>query len=227
MKKPNAEHVWKQFEDLLAPRLCQSTVDRSVYSHLFRHTHLEGKRQLQFSMPWLARGVGLTRGPVRSAVRRLLARGVLRLVERNQSGYCVEVRLPEEIPAVCIGLIARRVASLNRDDSIEKLDFMKRRDLRQAIHDREGGRCFYCRRQVTPPIRCLDHVVPRVDLGDNSYRNVVSCCVECNSLKRGHAARDFLQWLHCERRLTAAELTARLRALDALVAGKLRPPRLP
>jgi 5-methylcytosine-specific restriction endonuclease McrA len=137
---------------------------------------------------------------------------------------CVEVRLPEEIPAVCLGLIARRVASRNRDDSIEKLDFIKRRDLRQAIHDREAGRCFYCRRPVTSPTRCLDHVVLRVALGDNSYRNLVSSCVECNSLKRDHSAAGFLRWLHHERRLTAAELTARLRALDALVAGRLRPP---
>jgi 5-methylcytosine-specific restriction endonuclease McrA len=223
-KKLNLELVWKQFEDLLAPQLCHSTVDRAVYSHLFRHTHLEGKRQIQFSMPWLARGICLTRGPVRSAVRRLIARGVLRLVERNQSGYCVEVRLPEEIPAVRVDLIASRVPSLNRDDSIEELDFLKRRDLRQAIHGREAGRCFYCRRHVTPPMRCLDHVVPRVDLGDNSYRNLVSCCIECNSQKRGHSAAGFLQRLRRERRLTAAELAARLRALNALVAGKLRPP---
>jgi hypothetical protein len=36
-------------------------------------------------------------------------------------------------------------------------------------------------------------------------------------------AGDFLRQLYRERRLTAAEFAARLRALDALVAGKLRP----
>jgi 5-methylcytosine-specific restriction endonuclease McrA len=222
-KKLDVALVWKQFEDLLAPRLCQSPVDRAVYSHLLRHSRLEGKRQIQFSMQWLARGVCLTAGPVRCGVRRLIARGVLRLVERNQSGHRVEVRLPEEIPAVCTGAIPGRTASRNGDDSIEELDFMTSRDRRQAIHDREGGRCFYCRRPVTSTMRCLDHVVPRVEVEDNSYRNLVSCCVECNSLKRGHSAANFLRWLHRERRLTAAELAAGLRALDALVTGKLRP----
>ena len=222
-KKLNLELVWKQFEDLLAPRLCQSPVDRAVYSHLLRHSRLEGKRQIQFSMHWLARGVCLTAGPVRCAVRRLIARGVLRLVERNQSGHCVEVRLPEEIPAVCRGASHGRAASRNGADSIEELDFMTSRGRRQAIHDREGGRCFYCRRPVTSTMRCLDHVVPRVEVEDNSYRNLVSCCVECNSQKRGHSAANFLRWLHRERRLTSAELASRLRALDALVAGKLRP----
>jgi hypothetical protein len=33
-KKANAEQVWKQFEDHLAPRLHLSKIDRVVYSHL-------------------------------------------------------------------------------------------------------------------------------------------------------------------------------------------------
>jgi len=37
-------------------------------------------------------------------------------------------------------------------------------------------------------------------------------------------AEDLLRWLFRERRLTDAELTARLRALDALASGKLPPP---
>src|SRR5579864_4980126 len=72
-------------------------------------------------------------------------------------------------------------------------------------------------------MRCIDHVIPRMAVEDNSYRNLVSCCVECNSLKRGKSAASFLRWLHRERRLTAAELAAGMRALNALVAGKLRP----
>jgi hypothetical protein len=62
-----------------------------------------------------------------------------------------------------------------------------------------------------------------VQLGRNSYRNLVSCCLECNSQKGERPAGDFLRSLYRERRLTAAELAARLRALDALVSGKLRP----
>ena len=65
--------------------------------------------------------------------------------------------------------------------------------------------------------------MPRAQRGRNSYRNLVSACVECNSRKSETPAPDFLRWLYRERRITAAELTARLRALDALAAGKLRP----
>jgi hypothetical protein len=61
-------------------------------------------------------------------------------------------------------------------------------------------------------------------LGSNSYRNLVSSCVECNSQKGEKPADDFLRRLYRDRHLTAAELAARLRAIDALAAGKLRPP---
>jgi 5-methylcytosine-specific restriction endonuclease McrA len=215
--KPNAAQIWKQFEDILVPRLGLSIIDRAVYSHLLRHTRLEGRTRLRFSIAWLARAARLSTNPVRNAVRRLADQGVLRLVARTKSGHVVEVRLPTEIPA------ARAPASLPRAASLEDTDFMKTRALRMAIHARDRGLCFYCLRRLTAGLLTLDHVIPRVQLGRNSYRNLVSCCLDCNSLKGDRFAEDFLRWLYRQRRLTPAELTDRLRALDALAAGKLRP----
>ncbi len=224
-KKPNAEHIWKQFEDLLVPRLRLSVIERAVYSHLLRHSRLEGRARLRFSIPWLARGVGLCQMTARGALRRLLDHRALRLVERNQVGHVVVVRLPEEIRALRPYFIAARAADrLPLAVSIEDADFMKTKALRQAIHSRERGLCFYCLRRLTALGRTLDHVVPRVQSGRNSYRNLVSCCLDCNSKKGATPAPDFLRWLYRQRRLTAAELTARLRALDALASGKLPPP---
>jgi 5-methylcytosine-specific restriction endonuclease McrA len=225
-KKPNAEQVWKQFEDLLVPRLRLSTIDRAVYSHLLRHSRLEGKLRLQFSLPWLARGTDLSTPSVREAVRRLIGHRVLRLVQRNRVGHVVEVRIPNEVRAARPRQIARRAASRTRAFDLDNLDFLKSPGLRRAIHAREGGRCFYCLSRVTPATRCLDHVVPLAKLGKNSWRNLVSCCHGCNFKKNDLPAADFLRWLHRERRLTDVELAARFRALDALAAGKLRP-RLP
>jgi 5-methylcytosine-specific restriction endonuclease McrA len=95
--------------------------------------------------------------------------------------------------------------------------------LRKAIHDRERGACFYCLRRTPGNVRCLDHVVPRVRFGRNSCRNLVSCCIECNTRKGDRPAPDFLRTLYRLGRLTAAELDVRLRALKDLAAGKLRP----
>jgi len=66
--------------------------------------------------------------------------------------------------------------------------------------------------------------VPQAQGGGNSYRNLVSCCVECNSLKAERHAVEFVRSLYRDRRLSADELTSRLRALDDLAAGKLLPP---
>jgi 5-methylcytosine-specific restriction endonuclease McrA len=228
-KKPNAELVWKQLEDLLAPQLRLSAIDRTVYSHLLRHSRLEGKLRLHFSIPWLARNVRLSLTPVRKSVRRLVAHGALRMVQRSKAGHVVDVRLPAEIRSLKLNPIeswaaARKDATTARPAAnLEHADFLTNKPLRKSIHAREGHQCFYCMRRTTPAIQCLDHVVPQARSGRNSYRNLVSSCMECNTQKGETAAADFLRRLYRERRLTAAELAARLRALDALASGKLRP----
>lgn len=223
-KKPNAELVWKQIEDLVVPRLSLSPVDRVVYWHLVRHSRLEGKARLSFSIQWLARGVRLAGDTVRQAVRRLVEQGALSLLERSKAGHVVYVRLPTEIPAVRAKKIEEvRATHLTDAANLEGMDFMQTRALRAAIHERERGNCFYCLRRVPVRVRCLDHVAPRVRGGNNFYRNLVSSCQQCNARKGERAAEDFLRGLYRERRLTEGELAERLRALDALAAGKLRP----
>jgi hypothetical protein len=227
-KKTDADRLWKQMEDSLVPRLRLSVLERSIYSHLLRHSRLEGKLRLRFSIQWLARAIRVSGGPTREAVRRLVALGALRLVDRSKAGHLVEVRLPEEITAVSLNRVRSRNAAGPDGPAcavnLEDADFLQTKALRQSIHSRERGLCFYCLRRLTPTQKCLDHVVPRVQLGRNSYRNLVSCCVECNSQKGERSATDFLRWLYRNGHLTAVELTARLRALDALAAGKLPPP---
>ena len=229
-KKPNAELLWKQLEDSLVPRLRLSVIERTVYSHLLRHTRLEGKLRLHFSISWLARNICLSTSPVREGVRRLVSHGALRLVQRSKAGHVVEVRLPGEIRAMRLNRIERRAAAKEKEQRsrttlyIEAADFLHDKSLRKTIHARERGQCFYCLRRTSSTVHCLDHVVPRSQSGPNSYRNLVSSCMECNVQKGEKPADDFLRRLYRERRLTAAELAARLRALDALASGKLRPP---
>ncbi len=225
-KKLNAEQAWKDFEDLLAPQLSFSVTDRVVYSHLLRHSRLEGKLRFRFSIPWLSRGIRLSPRAAREAVRRMIARGVLRLVERNcQAHHVVRVLLPEEVPALRPAKTAAPdPARTACDFSFGETDFWRAHSLRRAIHARERGRCFYCLRKLIRRRRCLDHVVPRAQSGRNSFRNLVSCCLDCNSDKAERPAEEFLRWLYRERRLSSVDLSGRLRALDDLAAGKLIPP---
>ena len=234
-KLPNAALVWKQVDDFVVPSLRLTVIDRAVYSHLLRHTWLEGRRSLCVSRAWLARGMGVCRNTARSYLRRLVTRGAIRLTESNYEGHLVEVFLPDEIrarlaksphsPVLCKlpkpTPILRAAAP-----TIDELNFFSSPSLRRAIYDRDRYLCFYCRRRLKKGTQCLDHVVAQIHSGGNSYRNLVACCVECNARKAHKPAPDLLCRLFRERRLTAAILASRLRALEALGAGKLRP-RLP
>jgi len=138
-KKLNVKQLWIQFEDFLLPRLRLSITDRAVYSHLVRHSRLEGQLQLRFSMPWLARGIGISTGPVRESVRRLVVLGALRLIRRSKAGHVIRVLLPDEIrglrpglPAVAGAIAVRGPDSNPQSPNLEDLDFLKTRALRQS-----------------------------------------------------------------------------------------------
>jgi 5-methylcytosine-specific restriction endonuclease McrA len=226
-KTLNAKLLWMQFEDVLAPRLGLTVKERAVYSYLLRHSLVVGKLRLQFAVMSLARTLGLSIGAARQAVRRLDELGALRVLKRSKTGHLVEVRLPEKIRAIRPGrngtLLTTGAAGEPPAATLETTDFLKTWALRKTIHDRERGACFYCLRRTPANVQCLDHVVPRVRLGRNSYRNLVSCCIECNTRKGDRAVPDFLRTLYRQGRLTPAELDGRLRALKDLAAGKLRP----
>ena len=220
----DAKVVWKQLEDRVVPGLRLSVVDRVVYANLLRHSRLEGKRQLRFSILWLAHNVRLTGGPVREAVRRLADQGALRLLERSKAGHVAEVKLPGEIRGAWRESRQRsEFVRVPQVVSMEDADFLQSLALRKSIHERERGNCFYCLRRMPERMQCLDHVVPRAKKGRNSYWNLVSCCVECNAKKGEKPAEDFLRLLFREGQLTTGDLQGRLRALEALAAGKLQP----
>ena len=157
-KKPNAELVWKQVEDLLAPRLRLSAIDRMVYSHLLRHSRLEGKLRLRFSLLWLGRNIRLSTGPVRHAVRRLVAHGALRIVQRSKLGHVVEVRLPSEIRGVKLTRIESRAAAEEHKAgacaaaNLEEVDFLRTKTLRKRSEERRVGKECYalCRSRWSP-----------------------------------------------------------------------------
>ena len=66
-QKFDAVEVWKQLEDVMVPRLRLPVVDRAVYSYLVRHSRLERKLRLRFSILGLARHMRLSGGPATSS----------------------------------------------------------------------------------------------------------------------------------------------------------------
>src|SRR5258708_34182449 len=98
--KTNAVLIWKQLEDVLVPRLCLTLAERAVYSHRLRHSRLEDRLRLRFSILWLSRGNRPSAGSLRLAGRRRVAKGALPPVDRTEAGPGAGVRLPGESRAV-------------------------------------------------------------------------------------------------------------------------------
>ena len=137
----------------------------------------------------------------------------------------VDVRVPEEVHAARLDL-ARVSDRVRLPDAarLKVIDFMRSKALRKAIQC--GGRVGDALLFASARARCE---VPgscgalRAQSGTHSYRNLVSACLGCNTQKGEKPADDFLRLLYRDRRLTAAELSGRVRVLDHLAAGKLRP----
>lgn len=66
---------------------------------------------------------------------------------------------------------------------------LRGRKLRQLVHDRAGGVCFYCGTKKT--LLTIDHRVPLCRGGKYSITNLVGCCSRCNRMKGSRSEADF------------------------------------
>ena len=110
----------------------------------------------------------------------------------------------------------------NRLPSLEEMDFFEVPANRELILNREGNRCFYCLGGLNGNNYVIEHVISRPE-GDNSYRNLVASCRQCNNKKGSSEAADFLRILYRDGFLTSNEFQDRLSHLERLQAGELKP----
>jgi 5-methylcytosine-specific restriction endonuclease McrA len=81
----------------------------------------------------------------------------------------VVIAVPKIIRVLGYDRLPREVVKLNR----------------RNIYARDGSRCQYCGKPFPTRELTLDHVVPRVQGGENSWTNLVCACVRCNARKGG------------------------------------------
>jgi hypothetical protein len=209
--------VWKDVEDYLVHALHLTPYERALYYHLLRHSRLVGRRQLRISTSILTHQLGFSWTSTRYFLHQLARKGGLRIVKRGTFGFEIEVPLPEEIPGW-----HRSATATEPRDLVSPRD-SKSAELRRAIYRRDGGRCFYCLRRLHLSMTSLDHVVPLSEGGQDSARNLVASCQNCNQEKTIQPAADFFRSLYRSGRLTAVELDDRLGALEALNQGPPNP----
>jgi hypothetical protein len=208
---------WKNIEDYLIPKLRLDHVERALYYHLLRHTRVVGKEAALFGILSLSEGSGISETVVRERIRSLHEKGCIRIDDRSAKGHLVRVFLPEEI-----GELVPERSEVSAVD-IDGVDFFTGRRHLRALVRRENGRCFYCLRAIDPENCVLDHVIPQAARRDNSFRNVVASCHECNAAKSGQDAAEFLRAKYRAGLLSQSELQQRLTTLDKLQSGQLIP----
>jgi 5-methylcytosine-specific restriction endonuclease McrA len=209
--------VIKHCEDHLFPTLRFSVRERTLYYHLLRHTHLEGKASALFSLLPLSIATGVSESSSREDIRSLNERGVIKIEDRSRNGHLVRVLLPEEIP----GVIPAPSSAAEVD--IETLDFFSNRHYLNCLLAREDYRCFYCLKSIRAESCELDHVAAQANGRNHSYKNIVCSCHDCNTTKQAQDASDFIRSLYRKGILSQAELENRLSTLELLHSGKLIP----
>jgi 5-methylcytosine-specific restriction endonuclease McrA len=60
------------------------------------------------------------------------------------------------------------------------------------VFERDSYKCHYCGKQLTRFTATLDHLKPVSEGGDNSFDNLLTACLNCNSRKNRKAVGDFL-----------------------------------
>ncbi len=95
----NSFNIDRDIFDVLFPRLGLKPIDQAVYLQLYRHSFGRGLNCAQLSNTELQRLCNVTHTCVRNAIKRLSAKGCLKLVREGFQHYAriFRVMLPNEI----------------------------------------------------------------------------------------------------------------------------------
>jgi Fe2+ or Zn2+ uptake regulation protein len=219
----DCEEFLQQFEDDLAPKL--DTYEQAIYLYIFRHSRLIDKEEVVIGFKSARRrmacgveehGKPMSDSTAYLKLQSLEEKGCIKVLRSERAGQRMKLFLPKEIPDLVQSAHEAPLIDL------ENLDFFDDVENRKLIIERDGNRCFYCLRDIDQHNHVIEHVVSRPE-GNNSYRNVVAACRQCNNRKDKSAAEDFLRTLYREGYLNPGELQDRLRHPELLKAGELKP----
>ena len=92
------------------------------------------------------------------------------------------VYIPEEI-SWCVELIkaAQEIQASHIVNEVQDVDYYNIAENRIKIFERDSYNCKYCGKQLTRFSATLDHIQPVSHGGLNSFDNLVTSCLHCNS----------------------------------------------
>lgn len=132
-------------------------------------------------------------GEVREIFRALETIGAIRKQgEPSRDGTPYRVLIPDEIEACRKFREERKAIQPKPEVSAADIDHYNVRENRIKVYERDGYKCRYCEKQLTRFTATLDHVRSVAEGGDNSFDNLVTACLTCNSQKHRRPVGDFL-----------------------------------
>ena len=206
----------KNFDALEIPEIVTSVVDflqpyllpyeAAVYWRLLRQSILNsGQQYVRVSTSNLSRGTIMSsqsRGRVKTdgeinwssvtlALRGLEKKSAIaKAGDTTNEGTLYKICLPEEIPLCQDAMKAASKVEPHTIDTQKELDYFNVRENRIKVFERDGYKCKYCSKQLTRFTATLDHVQPVSKDGDNSFDNLVTACIHCNSERGNRPVMD-------------------------------------
>lgn len=211
------------YQDFGAPQL--DVYEQAIYIYIVRHTLLKDLDEtvigFKSARKKMAFGVGKagtapSETIVYEKLRGLERKGFVTILSSERTGTRIRLLSPfKKESQEMSGYTPVYV-------EIEDADFFDNNDNRKLILLRDAYRCFYCSTGLDENNYVIEHVISR-PVGDNSFKNLVASCRQCNNRKDSSAADDFLRRIYREGLLSQAELAQRLNQLKELQIGNLRP----
>ncbi|GLH70535.1 hypothetical protein GETHPA_20680 [Geothrix rubra] len=115
--------------------------------------------------------------------------------EPRRDGTPYRINLPEEISSCIEAMKKAQLTPIEISDPVDerkRLDFYNVKSNRIRVFERDGYKCYKCGKQLTRFDATLDHLIPVSKGGDNSFENLATCCLSCNSKRRNHELSDFM-----------------------------------
>jgi hypothetical protein len=195
--------VIQEIVDDLQPLL--TPYEAAFYWYAFRHSIARnGKPHVRLNTRGMRGGVvkssysqavenRVSQGKMQEIYRALESIGAIRKVgEPNREGTLYQVFIPDEIEACRKFRAEREAAEPKSDVKDSEVDFYNVRENRIKVYERDEYKCRYCGKQLTRFTATLDHVMPVAEGGDNSFENLLTACLDCNSRKHKRPVGDFL-----------------------------------
>ncbi len=112
--------------------------------------------------------------------------------EPNRDGTLYRIILPEEINLCQEYRHTLETSIANTNSGDLSPDYYNVRENRIKVYERDDYKCKYCGKQLTRFTTTIDHLTPIAKGGDNSFENLVTACLDCNSRKNVKPVGDFL-----------------------------------